>query len=291
MLPEIINNMVAGMNAYRVVIWCSALLLAAACSPAGTYDALKEKAPEAGDFASSLAAEYLAYAESQSDLGNTADADYFAAKGLKALKEGFVDPEKVGLFTGDQKPKLEEARDTLMALLAENVRRVLPQQAARAQMLYDCWYHQVSQLKIGDEAPCEAEFKASLGELEEVAESFTYQDKQSYTLQFSGGSTKLTSAIRKDLAAAAELTMSLQKYQVELRAMPSGDGQAASKIAKKRAALARDALVAKGVKAAWIEIHDDTTAKTVYLSNDDEEQPKNTVELRVKAKMAAGGSE
>lgn len=261
----------------RVCFWCGALLLLAGCGAAGSYDRLSEAAPEAGGFDQSLAAEYLAYAGSQAELGQMEDADYFAGKGLLALEGQEVEPEPA------TSEALDEARSLLVALLSEANKQALPEQAARAQLLYDCWSHQLYSVAEGEDAPCAAEFDSVSEDLESVDESLTYHNRRKYLLQFNEIDTILTEEMLVDVNQIVEITRGLDEYQVELHAMPQGAGAAHDRIAEVRTQIITEALVERGVSADRIDIEDDTTSKTVYLSHDRKEQPRNSVSIRIKS--------
>ena len=265
------------MKLLRFLAGGTLLLLISACSNvSGSYGKLKAKAPGAGDFSQSLAAEYLGYAESQHELGNNYYADYYAAKGLRALESGNVTPDSP---TDDA---LGEANKLLNNVLTDKVKRVAPQQAARTQLLYDCWNHQQSYVSKDERAPCASEFDALAEELEELSERFTHETKRKYTFQFAGDNAYLSDAMQDTLDVVARRTRSNSSYRLELNSMPFARGKSHAETAQIRAEVIRHALIERKVDAWRIEIQDNATAKTVYLSHDKKEQPKNSVLLRIK---------
>ncbi len=143
--------------------------LLSAC--ASDLAALRAKNPQAHDYASALAAEYLSFAESEAEQGYGISAEHFGKKGRDALEWKDIPPER----PEDWGVKREEAaliRGTLPEMLqytGEQTRRVVPQKAARARSLYDCWVVQASRRLSSDPAPCQEELGSLLAELETVA--------------------------------------------------------------------------------------------------------------------------
>lgn len=275
MLPETLNKLISGLIMARAWAWCGMALIAAGCT-AGSYNRLREAAPEAGDFNHSLAAEYLAYAEAQSELGHSGDADYFANKGIRAIDDETVEPEPA------KSGPLLDARKRLQALLTTSVKRVLPQQAARAQLLYDCWQHQQVQIAASQDDSCSQEFHAVADELENVEDTLTIHTKSKYLLQFTDSDTALTTEMQSDLDQVAAATKDLDDFQVQLSSMV-GNGSDHDRISEARLQIISEALIDRGIGATYIVTHDAKDTKTVYLSHDRKEQPKNSVIIRIKA--------
>ena len=103
-----------------------------------------ETTPAGGDaFTQSLAQEYLALAEREYDLLDYQDAQHFAQKGMSAAGGQAVGPDPLGMRTL-QSQFAEEAA----ALRAETVDYIdrfqgsEPEQAARAQALFDCSFEE-----------------------------------------------------------------------------------------------------------------------------------------------------
>lgn len=271
------------MKSLHYYVAMFSLFLAAGCANvSGSYKQLQDRAPKAGNFQQSLAAEYMGYAEYHHELGNSYQADYYAAKGLKVLETGYVHPEDPA------DDMMRDARTALASLMTNKIKRVAPQKAARAQLLYDCWNYQHDYTQADEKPPCGAEFDALSEELDELSESFTHKTKRKYIFQFTGDDAQLTDAMQETLDIVAQRMRSQLSYRLELHAMPFARGKAYDNIAQIRAEVIRHALTSRKVDAWRIEIEDDTTAKTVYLSHDRKEQPKNSVLLRIKMLAAEG---
>lgn len=268
----------------RPVLFISSLLALTGCVAGGAVDQLKNADLKDDTFPSALASEYLSYSESEKEMGHPIHADYFAAKGLKAAGGGVVEPETVSAalptIVAEQ---LASARAYLLELLTDDMKRIAPQDAARAQLLFDCWVHQQSKHAVGEGVPCAQEYESAVAELEAVAESFAYTREMDELLTFAGKEATLSDEHLQALDEISYEVSSLLKYEVEIRSMPYGRSGSYHKIAVRRAEAVKSALVDRGVPPHYIEIVDSATAKTVYLSNDEEEQPRNTVKVIVKA--------
>jgi len=103
-----------------------------------------ESAPAGGDaFTQTLAQEYLALAEKEYDLLDYQDSQHFAQKGLSAASGEAVGADPLGMRTLQS-----QFADEAAALRAETVDYVdrfqssEPEQAARAQALFDCAFEE-----------------------------------------------------------------------------------------------------------------------------------------------------
>jgi outer membrane protein OmpA-like peptidoglycan-associated protein len=128
----------------------TALSLAAAALLAGcaggaqqTIGELESTPAGGGAFTQALAQEYLALAEKEYDLLDYQDAEHFAQKGLSAASG-----ETVGLDPLGMRTLQSEFADNVASLRAETVDYVgrfensEPEQAARAQALFDCAFEE-----------------------------------------------------------------------------------------------------------------------------------------------------
>jgi OmpA-OmpF porin, OOP family len=102
--------------------------------------------PAPRDFNATLAAEYLAFAQSENEMKHWWAADRFAKKGLNALEGSAVPPEKIDRWNVDASARegLDEGRNLLVAVIDDDARHIVPQKAARAQALFDCWVVQAA---------------------------------------------------------------------------------------------------------------------------------------------------
>lgn len=247
----------------------AAALVLAGC--ADHVDALKALAPVADDFDSSLAAEYLAYAESEAELGHMDAANYFAGKGLSAAKHEPVLPDT----PQDAQTALKETRSGLLKLLTADAKRVNPQAAARAQLLYDCWLAQQRAGATEELATCADEFYSALGVLEEIAGSFIYAGEEKHTIKFASGSAALSSRTYAVIKEIAHRMKSIASYTIDL-SIGSADS-----LAEQRVEAVRQAFIKQGVHAEKIKASASHNGKAVLLSNDVEEL--NTMDVVIRS--------
>ncbi len=267
----------------RPVLFMAGLVLLSGCA-GGAIDQLKNTDLKEETFPNAMASEYLAYSESEKELGHPIHADYFANKGLKAASGAVVEPETVSaglpIVVAEQ---LASSRMYLFTLLTDEMKRIAPQDAARAQLLFDCWVHQQEKHSADEGVPCAQEFESAMAELEQVAESFAYTREMDELLKFRGKETTLSEENLQKLDEISYEVSALLTYEVEIHSMPYARSNNYHKIAVSRAENVKAELVDRGVPDEYIEIMDTSTSKTVYLSNDEEKQPRNTVKIVIKA--------
>lgn len=127
------------------------------CSNVG---ALRGRDLSADGFSPALAREYLAYAESERELGRAEHAEVLALKGLAAAENKPPLPpapisEKI----------LISAHKQLLARVQSGAAQEVPDDVARAQLLYECWLAQVQQGEPAGKAACGFEFRAVMNEI------------------------------------------------------------------------------------------------------------------------------
>jgi OOP family OmpA-OmpF porin len=249
--------------------------LMAACSLMGSRGELKRLSPEAGDFASALAAEYLAYSDSEAEQGRGVSAEYFAAKGLRAAHGEDVVPDTAKT----KSEELAKSRGMLVAALTDDVKSVAPQKAARAQLLFDCWVEQESKRISQELAPCRDEFRSTMADLQTVADSFKFGEKTVHSLEFPAGSATLDA---EDLAVIRNIAHTLKPlpdYRIELKAYTTSNSVEAKALTEKRISALRSAFIRRGMVAERIKQVAQDESKAVVFSSD--EPQGNTVDITV----------
>ena len=221
--------------------------------------------PPANDFASSLASEYSAYADSEVEQGRRWSGEHFAEKGLHALDGKDVEPDPVdtSLSKADQE-ELTDARTQLMKALTDDTKRASPQQAARAQLLFDCWQHEIAKRIDQTQSPCGDEFHSTFAQLQEVADSLTYGKTISHTIIFSPKSTKLDAQSRASIKEVAGTLSVLHNYRVQLDAY-MGILASQRKLTEARVLAVRRALIEEGVNEHVIHTHKKRGGKKAVL--------------------------
>jgi OOP family OmpA-OmpF porin len=118
----------------------------AACT--SDLQSLKVTAPSGSAFSKGLAQGYQAFAEDEAREYDWRNSSFFAAKGLEAAKGAEPQPEVADGWHGvpeDMLPALHDARVRLMSLVYDGGRTKSPEDAAAAQVAYDCWVEEASE--------------------------------------------------------------------------------------------------------------------------------------------------
>lgn len=263
-------------------------LLLAACA-GGPLSRLSDQAPSADNYPSALAAEYLAYAKSESEQGHAASADYFATKGLKALDGETVEPESV---TAKLAPKDQRAlafgRAQLLKFSNEDMKSVAPQKLARAQLLFDCWEQQLQNPVKPEQALCDDGFSSAMTELQDVADAFQYSNESIVAVTFSPKMTVLDDEARTAIKGVVDKLTGTAYYRIELQSY-TGIRASQRNLTKARLAAVRQALIDGGVPRKNISARKYASVNAVRLSEDRlaPDTKKIYITIKVHAPVAA----
>tara|TARA_R110002126_G_scaffold63684_6_gene163211 strand:+ start:2982 stop:3845 length:864 start_codon:yes stop_codon:yes gene_type:complete len=141
---------------------CAAGLLSA-CS--GTLIQAENAAAPADPFARALHAGYLDLARGELDESDFADTAAFAARAVASSAGTPPPPENFGArrLPAEKLPELAAARTQLMTALERGAAGSAPDQAARAQLAFDCWMQeQEENFQAADIAACRDRFAAAI---------------------------------------------------------------------------------------------------------------------------------
>ena len=168
-----LNDFNGNLPMKRPILCLLLFSLLAAC--AGSSLTQLEKATKAQSstqgFNQDMAAEYLEFSQSEAELGHKETSEYFAKKGLAALKDD-AQPETAEQWKikGDKAQTITDARNRLIRLRTDFAKKVDSNSAARAQSLFDCWVVQEATADPKESVvPCHEEFLNTLQELEKTA--------------------------------------------------------------------------------------------------------------------------
>lgn len=253
----------------------------AACA-AGSLQELRDLDPQANDFQSALAAEYLAYANDEAERGRELSADYFAKKGLKATRGETVDMETVEASVPNPlQNHLKATRAVLTALLSNDSKRIVPQDAARAQLLFDCWVNQAAKLQKSS-SPCADELEPALSTLQSVAGSLALGNETTHLISFEHGSAELSEDAQNVIKTVADYVKTSTQYTIELNGFTST--KAAKKLLQKRAEIIRKELRGYDIDDGHIRIRPAVSGakKAVYLSDDETIKNPNQIAISIK---------
>lgn len=256
----------------RGYIALSLLFMIAACSPA--HELKSTLRHDKGDFASSLAAEYLAFSESEAEQGREIASEHFARKGLDAKNTGDVEPERPReweMDATDERDDLQGARRRLNQARSDFVKRVSAQSLARAQVLYDCWVLQVNANQPDLAEDCRNGFLTEIRGLESIAQA-EYDRKTeklpaSYTIYFPPGSAQLDNDANYVVWQVTQLTQKFPEYNIDVAGHSDnvGGSEQNTALSERRAKAVAAMLIAAGLDAARID--------TAWLGQDDPAEP------------------
>ncbi len=234
---------------------------------AGQVHKLHDLKPAATDFPSSLASEYQDYADSELEQGRTSIANHFASKGLDSLNGKVVEPEPVPKSLPEANQQmLGEARAQLEKFLTDDIKAAMPQKLAHAQLLFDCWQNEERKKLDQEIAPCEAEFHASLAELQDVSDAKNLGQNSSYVVNFTSKSMVLDKQALATVDDVAKQIHGLQHYTVKLSTYV-GKGHEQHRLSDTRLKAVRKALVKAKVGDKHIHVKK-VSGNVVVLSRD-----------------------
>ena len=166
---------------WRLGVWVGAALLLSGCqSFIGAFTAednldwARNAGPPSGAFNAALQQEYIAVAQAELDEYDFLHADTFARKAIAAANGESVPPEDPGSWslTQDQAGRFYDVRSQLLLALDNNGRTTAPGDAARAQVMFDCW---LQEEEVGNEGhqpadigACREEFEAAFARLQDA---------------------------------------------------------------------------------------------------------------------------
>jgi OOP family OmpA-OmpF porin len=249
---------------------------------AGSLSTLQESNPQATDFPSALAAEYLGYSQSEYEQNHFISANYFAHKGLEAEHGKDVEPDAIdGMLPDQVKQQLTSSRELLMTLLTPKVKQLAPQEAARAQLLFDCWQRQHG--GGSEKAPCADEFQSAITDLQDAAEMTAPGKATAYTIAFAAKNATLSAHAQAQVKSIASRLSWRSKYRITLEGY-SGPSDELHQLSEKQMAAVQAALTSRGVVANRIHLPKPAAAKPVVLKGSDDgvqEQNKNQIKITV----------
>jgi outer membrane protein OmpA-like peptidoglycan-associated protein len=188
----------------------AALLAVAACS-GFEYQEVKGMPAASNPYHAALQKGYVELSKWEFDEGDYIDSDVFAKRAEASAKGQPPKPEEIGArkLPADKVGELTEARNKLMAALNATASSKNPAEAARAQVMFDCWMQeQEENFQPNNIKGCKDAFNASLAKIESAPAAavppppMTTPDR--YLVFFDWDKADLTADARKVLAQVAE---------------------------------------------------------------------------------------
>ena len=258
----------------------AALALLAGCT--SNIDQVAAVKGTGSPFTQALTSEYQAYVAEEKSEYDWGNADHFAQKGLLAAGGANVEPEDLANWDipADKQAELAAARARLMTALNGGARDAKPQDAARAQVRFDCWVEEQDENHEDDKiAACKNDFMAAMDALEkkQMAETMAPMSPANFTVYFDFDKSVINPAgqevINQVLAAAqAHAPSSVSVTGHTDRAGPEDYNMALS---LRRADSVRSALIAGGIAADKITVAGRGESEPAVPTADGVREPKN----------------
>ena len=144
------------------IIAVTALMLSA-CGM--EYNRALDTTPSGSAFDNHLYKEYIDLAGEETGENDYGNADVFATRAIAAAAGNSGEPEELANRTLPEGTEgdLQVARATLVGAFAKSAKEKIPDQAARAQAMYECWMEeQEENIEPDDIAACRAAFEEAL---------------------------------------------------------------------------------------------------------------------------------
>ena len=150
-------------NLSTLTIFAVAALMLSACGL--EYDRALDATPSGSAFDNHLYKEYIDLAGEETGESDYGNADVFATRAIAAAAGNSGEPEELANRTLPEGTEgdLQVARATLVGAFAKSAKEKIPDQAARAQAMYECWMEeQEENIEPDDIAACRAAFEEAL---------------------------------------------------------------------------------------------------------------------------------
>jgi len=238
-------------------------VVAVALSACGGMELGKAKSvsPKGTAFDQHLYAEYITLSQMEYDEADYSDADTFALRAVAAGSGKSPAPEAISAraLPAEKVGELTAARNRLVAVLGAGAAERLPQPAARAQAMFECWMQeQEENFQPKDVAWCRAGFDEAMAKLEAAPKPAPMAAAPApaplpgpFLLYFDFDSAAITADGKKVVDSAAKAVVAGKPATVIVTGFTDRAGSEAHNMAlsKKRAEAVAAALKQAGVKA------------------------------------------
>jgi OOP family OmpA-OmpF porin len=183
------------------LICVSGILALTACSSTKIVDEAAMAKPAGSAFNQNLHKDYVALAKSELAQGDRTDARHYAMKAKEAAEGRPVQPDAVTARSLDtsQDKTLTAARSRLVSALGGQEAANKPDEAAKAQSMFDCWLEQQEEgWQQDDIAACRNGFETAMAALK--PEKMAAQPMKPQTVRFKFDSTELVPKSQEELA-------------------------------------------------------------------------------------------
>ena len=264
--------------------------VAVALSACGGMELGKAKgvSPKGSAFDQHLYAEYITLSQMEYDEADYVDADTFALRAVAAGSGKSPAPEAIAArkLPAEKVGELTAARGRLAAVLGAGAANRLPQPAARAQAMFDCWMQeQEENFQPKDIADCRAGFDEAMAKLETAPKPAPMAAAPApapqpapgpFLLYFDFDSAKLTAEGQKVVAAAAKAIVAGKPASVVVTGYTDRAGSDTYNmiLSKKRADAVAAALKQAGVGSTPVVVNYGEAQPQVQTA-DGQREPRN----------------
>jgi outer membrane protein OmpA-like peptidoglycan-associated protein len=234
-----------------VVTWFLVGILAMAGSACTTVLAPERTTAIGPPFNEALKERYLELGSSKWQEGSW-EILHFRDKARSAMLGDLVYPDRVTWVPSGLQGELIEQRERLLLFLDAGGRELVPEDAAEAQVGFDCWLSDVKATHQLDSG-CRETFVAALGRTEQAVLA---ELPESYVVLFESGSDAIGGDGLNVATAVARAVPLVEPARIEVvgHADPSGSGAANEALSLRRAENVAAALERAGVSAQLLNV-------------------------------------
>jgi outer membrane protein OmpA-like peptidoglycan-associated protein len=234
-----------------VVTWFLVGILAMAGSACTTVLAPERTTAIGPPFNEALKERYLELGSSKWQEGSW-EILHFRDKARSAMLGDLVYPDRVTWVPSGLQGELIEQRERLLLFLDAGGRELVPEDAAEAQVGFDCWLSEVKATHQLDSG-CRETFVAALGRTEQAVLA---ELPESYVVLFESGSDAIGGDGLNVATAVARAVPLVEPARIEVvgHADPSGSGAANEALSLRRAENVAAALERAGVSAQLLNV-------------------------------------
>lgn len=262
----------------------SAAVLAVAACGGLEYERVKPMPASSNAFNAALQKEYLEVSKWEYSEGDYIDSDVFALRAEAAAGGQPPKPEEIGArkLPSNKVGELTDARNKLVAALNATASTKNPAEAARAQVMFDCWMEeQEENFEPNNIKGCKDAFMASLAKIEAPAAAavppppMTTPDR--YLVFFDWDKSTLTADAKKVLAQVAENVKKGKSAHINVvgHADRSGPDDYNMALSLRRAAAVKAELVRLGVSGKEIATSGKGEREPLVPTKDGVREPQN----------------
>jgi outer membrane protein OmpA-like peptidoglycan-associated protein len=237
--------------AMRPVLWFLALMLAMAGSACTTALAPERTAAIGPPFNDALKERYLALGSSKWQEGSW-EILHFREKARAAMLGDLVYPDRVTWVPSGLRGELIEQRERLLLFLDAGARELVPEDAAEAQVGFDCWLSDVKATRNLDSG-CRETFVAALGRTEQAVLA---EVPEFYVVPFEPGSDVVGGEGLNVATFVARAVPLVEPARIEVVGYADASGSAAANeaLSLRRAENVAAALERAGVSAQLLDV-------------------------------------